>query len=126
MARVRIGEDGLEVRLNFLEKLLAVRRNVVVPLSSVSRVSVVDRPWIEVIPDRVSMGFAARTAPGGRFATIGPRATSGVGRALIVVYRNGKSIVVDLDPTETGWSLLVVSVRLADEIAQELRAKLST
>ncbi len=66
------------------------------------------------------MGFAARAAPGQRLICCGPRATWRGGKALMVVYRNRQALDVELEPGESGYRLLVVSVDRPDEIAQQI------
>jgi hypothetical protein len=114
VAKLVVRGDRVVVRLNPLEKVAAFRRNVTVPLRAITSVTVVDRPWDHLIPERVTTGFAASTAPGATVATIGPRASSGDGKALLVVYRNRRSVVIEIDTTSSRHSLVVVSVRDPD------------
>jgi hypothetical protein len=107
--------------MNPLEKLFALQRDISVPITSVRNVSVAEHPWTDIIPQRVTMGLAARTAPGRSIATIGPRATSGTGRALIVVYRNHSSVVIEVDTATGPYSLLIVSVRQPHGVAQSIK-----
>lgn len=123
MARVLAADGTVEIKLNALEKVLALRRNISIPVAEVRSVAVVDRPWDQLIPDRVSMGFAAATAPGRTIATVGPRARSGSGRALVVVYRNRPSIVMEVDPARTDWSLIVVSVKQPESVLDALEQR---
>lgn len=67
------------------------------------------------------MGFAAATAPNRRLATVGPRARADDGKAFVVVYRNSRSVVVELDPTFTPWALFVVSSRDPETDAAAIR-----
>ena len=121
MAKLFTKGDRLVVRLNPFEKVAAFRRNVSVTLEAVAAISVVDRPWDDLIPERVKMGFAARTAPLRTSGTIGPLASSGAGKALLVVYRNRRSVVVEIDTTTSRYSLLVVSVREPDATATMIK-----
>ena len=121
MARLTVVGDGLVVRLSPLEKLMAFRGNVRIPVSAVETVEVQDGPLRRSPAVEAEMGFAARGAPGARVATIGPRAKYKGGRALIVVWRNGRSVVVQVGANETGYRLLVVSDRHADATAELVR-----
>lgn len=122
VARIAIADSSLVVRLNPLEAAMAVRRTVTVPLAAVRRVSVEDRPLTSSsVMHEVEMSFAAGGAPGMTFATVGPRARFRDGRALIVVWRNSRSVIVELIPNETPWRLLVISLKNADLVAERLR-----
>ena len=123
MARVLVSDGTVEVKLNVVEKILALRRRVSILVADVSSASVVDRPWDQVIPSRVSMGFAGATAPGRPIATVGPRSRSGSGKALVVVYLNRPSIVIEADPARTGWSLVIASVKQPEKIRDALRPR---
>jgi hypothetical protein len=70
----------------------------------------------------VHMGWAAGGAPLATLATVGPRAKYKDGRAFIVVWRNGDSVVVELAPNETKWRLLVISTRDAVSTADRVRS----
>lgn len=121
VARLRVAGDELVVDLNLIEKLAALRGDVRVPLASVRHVWTTDRPWDSLIPKRVKMGFASSGAPGRTFVTVGPRATTENGKAMVVVYRNSRSVVVEVEPGATPWALLVVSSSDADVSAETLR-----
>jgi hypothetical protein len=121
MVELVMKDDRLVVRLNPIEKLAAFRRNVSVPFDAITNVSIVEKPWDEFIPDRVKLGFQASTSPGRKVAAVGPRASSGNGKALLVVYTNGRSVVVDIDATKCRYSLVIVSVRDADADASLIR-----
>ena len=120
MARILVSDKNLKVKLNVAEKLLALRRDAVIPLADVRSARVVDQPWDQFIPTHVSIGFAGAGAPGRTIATVGPRARSGAGKALVVVYRNQPSVVIDIDPTRTGWSLVIASVKDPERIRDAL------
>ena len=121
MARIEVRGEALLVRLNPIEKVAALRRNITVLLRSVREVEVVDQPLQGLVPERVTMGIGASTAPARGVATVGPRAkTSDGGQALVVVYFDHRSIAVTLDQSGP-WRLLVVSSRRADEVAAEVR-----
>jgi hypothetical protein len=109
--------------LNFLEAAMAFRSGVRVPLDAIESVHVQDRPLTQSpIMNEVRMGFAASSAPGMTLATVGPRAVYRDGRALLIVWRNGRSVILRLAPNDTGWRLLIVSRRDADEVAETIRA----
>lgn len=80
-----------------VRRVASLRHNVSIPIKVVLGASIVDRPWDRLLPERLRMGFGARTAPGRTLATVGPRATSGSGQALLVVYGNRPSVVLELD-----------------------------
>jgi hypothetical protein len=102
---------------------MACRRGVRVPLDAIESVHVQDRPLTRSpIMNDVRMGFAAGGAPGMTLATVGPRAVYRDGRALLIVWRNGRSVILDLAPNDTGWRLLIVSRRDADEVPETIRA----
>lgn len=123
MARIEVERRSLVVRLNVLEAAMALRARVAVPLDAVESVAVEDHPLKRAsIMNDVTMGFAAGGAPGMTLATIGPRAKYRGGRALLIVWRNGRSVVIRLAPNDTAWRLLVVSMRDADEVAARVRA----
>jgi hypothetical protein len=111
VAQLQVEGGNLVVRFSALERIAALRRNVAVPIQAVLGASIVDRPWDRFIPEQVRMGFAARTAPGRTLATVGPRATSGTGQALVVVYGNRRSVVLELDVAQSRWSIVVLSAR---------------
>jgi hypothetical protein len=111
VAQLQVKGGNLVVRLSALERIASLRRNVSIPITAVLGASIVDRPWDRFIPDRVRMGFTTRTAPGRTLATIGPRATSGTGQALVVVYANRRSVVLELDVAQSRWSMVVLSAR---------------
>lgn len=122
MARVVVQDRSLRVCLNPAEKFLALRRNVNIPLVDIMSTRVVDRPLDDIVRLQVTMGFAAAGAPLAKVATIGPRARTEAGRALLIVYLNRPAIVIDVDPTGSGWSLLIVSVRHPMQIERVVRA----
>ena len=101
---------------------MALRASVTVPLTAVRSVTVEERPLTSssAMTD-VRMGFSAGGAPGATLATIGPRARYRDGRALIVVWRNSRSVIVDLAPNDTPWRLLIVSQRSAEQVAERLK-----
>jgi hypothetical protein len=102
---------------------MAFRRGVRVPLDAIESVHVQDRPLTRSpIMNEVSMGFAAGGAPGMTLATVGPRAGYRDGRALLIVWRNGRSVILRLAPNDTAWRLLIVSRRDADGVAESIRA----
>lgn len=126
VARVLIRHHQLVLKLNCVEKVMALRRNVRVPLGSVESVSVLSRP---VSSGRspmidVSMGFAASSAPLAGVATIGPRARYLDGQALVIVWGNRPAVVVELNPEAGRWRLLVVSVSEPDAVAGRIRSAL--
>lgn len=123
MVRVQVNDDTVDVTLNPLEAAMALRRRVSIPLADVLSSSVVSRPWNRIIPTRVSMGFAGAGAPGARLVTVGPRARSGAGKALVVVYLNRPSLVIDIDPARTGWSLIIISSKEPERIRDALIAR---
>lgn len=116
-----IDGDQLTVRLNVLEKVMALRGNVKVPLSAVGAVDVQDRPLASEPALDVVMGFAATGAPLGGVATVGPRAKYLGGRALIIVWLNRLSVVVHLRSNASGYRLLIVSDAQASATAAAIR-----
>jgi len=122
MARLRSAQGEVVVRLNPLEQFFALRRSVRVPLSLVRSVSALDDPLSSALIREVKMGFTARTAPGQKLICCGPRATWRGGQALLVVYGNGRSVVVELDESSPKWRLLVVSVSNPDAVVDQLTA----
>lgn len=126
MARLLIRHHQLVVKLNFLEKVMALRGNVRVPLAKVETVSVLPHPVTSIRAPMidVSMGFAASSAPLARVATIGPRARYLDGHALVIVWGNRPSVVVEMNPGAGRWRLLVVSVPEPDAVAQRVRSAL--
>jgi hypothetical protein len=123
VARVQVDGRSVVVRLNLLETAMAFRSGVRVPLDAIESVHVQDRPLTRSpIMKEVRMGFAASGAPGVTLATVGPRAVYRDGRALLIVWRNGRSVILCLAPNDTGWRLLIVSQRDADEVAETVRA----
>lgn len=122
MAHIVVSSRELVVRLGLLEKVMALRGNVHIPLAAVESVEVQRKPLRKQPAIDVAMGFAARGAPGSGLATVGPRATFGGGRALLVVWGNGRSVVVRLAPNTSGYRLLIVSSGDADQIAETLRS----
>ena len=122
MAKVEIGNESLRVRLSWLEKFLAMRRNVRVPLGAVATASSLDHPLRTHYLAEVRMGFTARSAPNQGILCVGPRATWRDGKALLVVYMNRRSVVIELEPNPSGYALLIVSTRDADDIARRLAA----
>lgn len=124
MARVVVQDRSLRVLLNPAEKLLALRRNVRIPLVDVLSAKVVDRPLDDIVMLDVSMGFAAAGAPLAKVATIGPRARTEAGRALLIVYLNRPAIAINVDPTSSGWSLVLVSVRHPLQVERALIASI--
>lgn len=121
MARLQLHADLLLVRLNPVEKLAALSRNPRVPVAAVRDVYVVDRPLTSFVPKRVTMGFAAWTAPASRIATVGPKASTALGKAMLVVYLNRRSVVVEIQPGPHEWALIVISARHADRQAASIR-----
>lgn len=115
MAQLRIQGDELVVRLNPVEKFLAMRRNVHVPLHRILEVSVLDDPVHANLFREVHLGYAARGAPLIEVLCCGPRASWGGGRSLVIVYLNRRSVVIEVEPAGAKhWRLLIVSVRDAD------------
>ena len=74
MARLRVKGNRLVVRLNALEKVMAFRLNVRVPLNAVESVEVQRRPRSKSPAADGKMGFAARGAPGPHLPAGGPGA----------------------------------------------------
>jgi hypothetical protein len=102
---------------------MAFRRGVRVPLDAIESVQVQNRPLTRSpVMNGVRMGFAAGGAPGMTLATVGPRAVYRDGRALLIVWGNGRSVILRLAPNDTGWRLVIVSQRDADEVAETIRA----
>lgn len=122
MARLVLDGHDLTVVLNPVESLMAVRHKVTVPLGEVQSVAVQRKPLSEgsFMAD-ARMGFAAAGAPLQRLATVGPRTRYKDGRAFIVVWRNGESVVIELGANRTGWRLLVVSTSDAHREARLIR-----
>jgi hypothetical protein len=121
MARLQLHGDLLVVRLNPIEKLAALSRNPRIPVAEVRDAYVVDQPLTSFVPNRVTMGFAARTAPASRIATVGPRAATALGKAMLVIYLNRRSVVVETQPGPHKWALIVVSASDADKVAASIR-----
>jgi hypothetical protein len=121
VARLRIADGNLVVRLNPIEVVMALRTNVTVPLSAVRSVAVENHPLTSGSVLNVRLGFAASGAPLSLIATVGPRANYRDGRAFVVVWRNARSVVVELATNQTPWRLLVVSTKAANEVAQRLQ-----
>lgn len=123
VAQIHVNGGLLVVRLNLLETAMAARRSVRVPLDAVESVTVEDRPLTRAsIMNDVTMGFAAASAPAMTLATVGPRAKHNDGRALLIVWRNGRSVVIRLAPNDTAWRRLVISRRDAEVVAARVRA----
>jgi hypothetical protein len=120
VAKVRTSQDEIVVKLNPVEQFFAVRRSVHVPLSLVRAVSVTDHPLDSALVREVKMGFAARTAPGRGLICCGPRATWRGGQALLVVYGNSRSVVIQLAESSPKWRLLLVSVSDPDAVAETI------
>lgn len=120
VARMRVSQGELVVKLNPVEQFFALRRSVHVPLSWVRDVSVLDRPLDSALVREVKMGFAARTAPARGLICCGPRATWREGQALLVVYGNSRSVVVELGESSPKWRLLLVSVSDPETVTDQI------
>jgi hypothetical protein len=122
MARLRIRDTDLVIRLNPLEMLMGFRGHITVPLAAIRSLAVVEHPLTPPsIVDDVTMGFAASAAPNRTTATVFPRARYHDGRAGICVWFNAKSIAIELDARSQPWSLLVVSTPQPHETAAAIR-----
>src|SRR5262249_53508973 len=106
VAHVLASQGEIIVKLNPVEQFFAWRRSVHVPVSLVRAVSATDHPLNSPLVREVKMGFAARTAPGRGLICCGPRATWRGGQALLVVYGNSRSIVIELAESSPKWRLL--------------------
>lgn len=113
-------QDEIVVKLNPVEQFLAMRRSVHIPMSLVHAVSVTDHPLDSGWVREVKMGFAARTAPGRGLICCGPRATWRGGQALLVVYGNRRSVVIELVESSPKWRLLLVSASDSDAVADTI------
>ncbi|WP_143448341.1 hypothetical protein [Kineosporia sp. A_224] len=121
MARIAVVGSEIVVLLNPVERLLAFRRRPRALMSQVVSVTLLDSTAPSVVDSVVTLGFAARTAPGRGLATVGPRCRGRDGRpAMVVTYGSGPGVLVRFR-SEARWSLYLVSSRLAADIAGRLR-----
>jgi len=125
MARFEVRGARLVVRLNAVERLAAWRWRPQAPLSAITSVNVLPSTARSAVDESVSMDVAARGAPLGGIATVGPRARTADGRpAFVVTYLSGQAVPVQFD-SSAPWALMLVSSRRARAVAQAVRAALS-
>jgi hypothetical protein len=121
VATVRVNGGFIEVRLRVIEKLGAGWwSNLRLPLDCVRSVAVLPRPIPGVLSD-LNTGLAAGGAGIAETITLGDWGMrSGPGRALVAVYRNRPSIVIDLE--HDVWRRVIVSHPQPDHVAGVLRS----
>ena len=120
MARLVVEGLDLVVRLSRIEKVVALRGNIVVPLSAVEDTSVIDHPWGSRVLSELRIGIST-TAPGQRLITLLVKAKLRTpGRAAVIVYGNRRSVVVTLSENDTPWRLIVVSCAMAEHVAADI------
>jgi hypothetical protein len=112
MAKLKVHDCELVVRLSPLEKLGALRGDVHLRLAAVRSARVSDRPWSEPRGIR---------APGTGFPgviSLGTRRGSGV-LDFAAVYRGGPAVVVDLEGAH--FDRLVVTCDDADDVVRRIK-----
>lgn len=122
VATIGIDDGDLTVRLHPLEMALALRLRVRIPLTAIRSVTVHDNPMASPAVEELKRGLAAGGARGVSLAVIGPRAKYRDGRALVIVWRNSRSVVVELGANSTPWRLLVLSQKHVDEVVARIVA----
>ena len=113
VAQLRIDGEDLLVRLNWLEKCLALRRNVHVPIFKIRSATVLNEP----LKSQLYRDIFGRTAPRARLGCVAPWATWQGGQALVIIYGNKPSVVVELGPNDAKWRLIVLSTKHAGDVA---------
>jgi len=121
VARLVVEASELIVRLSRLEKVLALRGDVAVPLSAVEDVSVVDRPWDSKVENQLRLGFATGGAPAQKLMMFLAKAKLRAGgRAVVIVYLNKTSVLVKLAQNVTPYRLILVSTAMAEDVASAI------
>jgi hypothetical protein len=105
LARLDVDRGDLVVRLNALEKLVALRGDVRVPRSSVSQMRLSESPWVEL------RGIRAAGTGLARLIALGSRRAPGV-HDFAAVYRGRAAVVIEL--RGASFDRLVVSSRRPD------------
>ncbi len=119
MAKIHIQGGSLHVLLSPLEKCLALRGNIRVPLTAVTACATLARPIPGVLFD-LRLGFGAGGAPEKGYMTVGAwRCRSGDGKAFIAIYRNREAVVIELDDKK--WRRIAVSMKNADQVKAAIR-----
>lgn len=117
MATLKIENKNLVVKLSRWERLGAMHRDVVLPLSTIDHVAVSEEPWAELqgvrapgtgIPGVIMLGTLRHDRQ----------------RSFCAVYRKQPAIVVTT--SDASFSKLVISDRNAAATAAELNSQLQT
>jgi hypothetical protein len=110
-------EDGvLRVRLSALEKLGAMRGDIIVPLATITAVRVSDDPWSEL------RGIRAPGTGWPGVISLSTRRGKGIRDFSAVYGRAGRAVVVEARGAE--FDRLVISRKDAEDIAERIRRSL--
>ncbi len=114
MATLIVDGTDLEVRLSALEKLGAFSGTVRVPLAHVVAVRVTNEPYAELKGMRVGTGIP--------WVIVLGRMIYPGGKDFVAIYGTGRTVVVDLAPSEAYRRILVSTddARIAEEIAARI------
>lgn len=103
MAQISVEGDHAVIRLAPLEKVGAVHGDVRVPLSAIRDVSVVTQPFSELRGRRALGTGVPRVVALGTWRRRGHK-------EFAAIYRRRPAVVVELDPEQSPFDRLIVSV----------------